>query len=215
MKVAITLLLASQVEAIQWTKRVKMAPRRIIDADGDGVEDNRAVSRNWLDRFGEDVYGYNIDDINNTHNGELPGHERWGEDPRPKYHWTTPFDERTDDAPEDGAMIQATVANYSNIIKGPEDLQLLSFSRDFVPFEKRPMYDADGDGVEDNMKLTSEQLDKFYKPNVYGAEIQYIYNTRHGNLPGERNKWFYDKQSEPENTYDVVKKNWNRLGDKV
>jgi hypothetical protein len=64
-----------------------MVPRKIIDADGDGVEDNRAVSRRWLDRFEEDVYGYYIDDIHNTHNGELAGHERWGEDPEPKNVW--------------------------------------------------------------------------------------------------------------------------------
>lgn len=73
-----------------WTKRVKMVPRRIIDADGDGVEDNRAVHRDWLDRFEEDVYGYYIDDIHNTHNGELPGHERWGEDGEPTNRWN-PF----------------------------------------------------------------------------------------------------------------------------
>jgi hypothetical protein len=72
---------------LQWTKRVKLVPRRIIDEDGDGVEDNRAVSRKWLDKFEEDVYGYYIDDIHNTHNGELPGHERWGEDPEPKNVW--------------------------------------------------------------------------------------------------------------------------------
>jgi hypothetical protein len=43
-----------------------MAPRRIIDADGDGVEDNRTVSRHWLDKIEADAYGYNIDDIHNT-----------------------------------------------------------------------------------------------------------------------------------------------------
>jgi hypothetical protein len=64
-----------------------MVPRKIIDADGDGVEDNRNVGRNWLDRMEEDVYGYYIDDIHNTHNGELPGHERYGEDPEPENVW--------------------------------------------------------------------------------------------------------------------------------
>jgi len=39
-----------------------------------------------------------------------------------------------------------------------------------------------------------------------------MYNTRHGNLPGELNKYFYDKQSEPEDNYDTVSKSWNRLG---
>ena len=58
---------------------------------------------------------------------------------------------------------------------------------------RRRIIDEDGDGVEDNIKLSSEQLDKFYLPNVFGAPIEHIYNTRHGNLPGERNKYFYDK----------------------
>jgi len=66
------------------TKRVKQAPRRIIDADGDGVEDNRAVSRPWLDKMHEEIYGDNIDDIHNTQHGELPGHERYGDDPVPE-----------------------------------------------------------------------------------------------------------------------------------
>ena len=64
-----------------------MAPRRIIDADGDGVEDNRAIARPWLDKFMEEVYGDGLDDIHNTHNGELPGHERHGEDPAPDGTW--------------------------------------------------------------------------------------------------------------------------------
>jgi len=80
-----------------------------------------------------------------------------------------------------------------NVINGPEDLELLSFSRDFRPFKPTAIYDEDGDGVEDNIHLTADQLDKFYKPNVFGAPIEHIFNTRHGNLPGERNKYFYDK----------------------
>ena len=46
-------------EAVQleWKPREKMAPRRIIDADGDGVEDNRKVARHWLDKIEADVYG--------------------------------------------------------------------------------------------------------------------------------------------------------------
>lgn len=79
------------------------------------------------------------------------------------------------------------------LVNGPEDLELLGFSREFRPFKKTAIYDADGDGIEDNMKLSSEQLDAFYKPNFFGAPIEHIFNTRHGNLPGERNKYFYDK----------------------
>ena len=176
-----------QVEE-QWKPRTKMAPRRIIDADGDGVEDNRAVSRKWRDKIEADVYGYNIDDINNTQNGELAGHDRYSDFPEPKHHWTTPFDERpkadaavqfdslngVDDLSNnygDAEMIQTTLSNYVNLINGPEDLELLAFSREFRPFKAKAIYDLDGDGVEDNMKLTSDQLDEFYKPNVFGAEI--------------------------------------------
>jgi hypothetical protein len=83
-------------EAVQleWKPREKVAPRRIIDADGDGVEDNRTVSRHWLDKIEADAYGYNIDDIHNTQNGELAGHDRYGDFPEPDHHWTTPFADR-------------------------------------------------------------------------------------------------------------------------
>ena len=161
-------------ELLQWNGREKMVPRRIIDADGDGVEDNRKVARHWLDKIEADVYGYNIDDIHNTQNGELAGHERYGEDPEPTHHWTTPFAERKslvqtdsingmDDLANnyyDNEMIQmqkeATLHNYMNVINGPEDLELLSFSRDFRAFKPTAIYDEDGDGVEDNIHLTSE-----------------------------------------------------------
>lgn len=68
----------------EWKPRTKVVPRKIIDADGDGVEDNRAVSRKWLDKFGKKIYGKEVDEIHNTHNGEMPGHEHYGEDPVPK-----------------------------------------------------------------------------------------------------------------------------------
>ena len=123
----------------QWKPREKRAPRRIIDADGDGVEDNREVARRILDKMEEDVYGVNgtpIDDINNTQNGELPGFDRWGEFPVPLYHWTTPFDERVSEAdrPEYQVMLQAgqaeaTLHNYARLINGPDDLELLGFSK--------------------------------------------------------------------------------------
>ena len=83
---AMAALLAT-TSAVQWKPRTKMVPRRIIDADGDGVEDNRTIARHNLDRFWEPVYGDDIDDIHNTHNGEIPGHERWGEDPEPGGKW--------------------------------------------------------------------------------------------------------------------------------
>jgi hypothetical protein len=67
--------------------------------------------------------------------------------------------------------------------------------------------------------LTHDQLDKFYKPNVYGAPIEHIYNTRNGNLPEERNKYFYDAQSEPHTDYNSVSTSWAKvhsgLGERV
>ena len=48
---------------------------------------------------------------------------------------------------------------------------------------KREIYDEDGDGVEDNVKKTYEELDDFYWPNNFNSADE-IYNTHHGNLPG-------------------------------
>ena len=56
-----------------------------------------------------------------------------------------------------------------------------------VDGQMRPIYDADGDGVEDNVKKTRDELDRFYEPaNFHPAED--IYNTQHGNLPGHIRK---------------------------
>ena len=55
----------------------------------------------------------------------------------------------------------------------------------------RPIYDEDGDGVEDNVKKTRDELDRFYEPAVY-REAEDIYNTHHGNLPGHVRKAEYE-----------------------
>ena len=57
--------------------------RRITDEDGDGVEDNVKKSQKELDGFRKVVFGSDIEDIHNTHNGEIAGHIRNGEDARP------------------------------------------------------------------------------------------------------------------------------------
>ena len=54
----------------------------------------------------------------------------------------------------------------------------------------RPIYDADGDGVEDNVKKTRDELDRFYEPAVYGV-AEDLHNTIHGNLPGHIRKAEY------------------------
>ena len=60
----------------------------------------------------------------------------------------------------------------------------------------RPIYDADGDGVEDNVKKTYKELDDFYYPCQFGS-VDEINNTHHGNLPGHVQKYWYDKEGEP------------------
>ena len=55
----------------------------------------------------------------------------------------------------------------------------------------RPIYDKDGDGVEDNIDRTREELDRFYLPNYY-FPTEDIYNTHHGNLPGHVRKAEYE-----------------------
>jgi hypothetical protein len=50
---------------------------------------------------------------------------------------------------------------------------------------RREIYDEDGDGVEDNVHKTFDELDRFYDPNVYGdAGDADIYNTHQGGMPG-------------------------------
>ena len=55
----------------------------------------------------------------------------------------------------------------------------------------RPIYDEDGDGVEDNVKKTRDELDRFYEPAVFGVAEE-IHNTHHGNLPGHVRKAEYE-----------------------
>lgn len=51
---------------------------KITDKDGDGVEDNVKKTAEELDRFNHPVFGTDIDDIHNTHQGTLPGHRHLG-----------------------------------------------------------------------------------------------------------------------------------------
>ena len=57
-----------------------------------------------------------------------------------------------------------------------------------MPYKPREIHDADGDGVEDNTHLTPDEIDSFYIPGVFNNAGDDIYNTHHGNTPGERQK---------------------------
>ena len=68
----------------------------------------------------------------------------------------------------------------------------------FVQYHKRKIYDADGDGVEDNIKKSYSELDDFYWPCQFGA-VDEINNTHHGNLPGHVNlEWDLVHEVEPQ-----------------
>ena len=54
-----------------------------------------------------------------------------------------------------------------------------------MPYEPIAIKDVDGDGVEDNVHLTADEIDSFYIPNYFNTADE-IYNTHHGNLPGHR-----------------------------
>ena len=85
---------------------------------------------------------------------------------------------------------------------------MLQRNRADGPFGQ-PIYDEDGDGIEDNSKLTHDALDKFYIPNRFHP-TEHVYNTRHGGLPGERQKYFFDQQKEYEDGYKIIKHDWKK-----
>jgi len=64
--------------------------RRIVDEDGDGIEDVEKFDHDTLDEFYDPAVFGKESEINNTHHGNLPGHKeyeftlRQGE---PTGHW--------------------------------------------------------------------------------------------------------------------------------
>ena len=99
---------------------------------------------------------------------------------------------------------QDLLSKLIDVVNSPEDLS----NDNLLMLEagKNKIYDADGDGVEDNVHKTHDELDKFYIPNRF-FPTEHIYNTRNGNLPGHLRKQFYDGQTEPA-SMDLVKHSW-------
>ena len=97
------------------------------------------------------------------------------EEDDPKSKWKNPLG-RTDDGEADDDVILQTFMQT--------DGTLMALTRGRVSkITKRRIYDADGDGVEDNVEKTRDELDRFYEPAVFGVAEE-INNTHHGNLPG-------------------------------
>ena len=85
---------------------------------------------------------------------------------------------------------------YTQLSEGaPVDTTLLQRGN---PYSPRKIYDEDGDGVEDNVPKTYDELDDFYYPNQFGP-VDEINNTHHGSLPGHvRLEWDEIHEVEPQ-----------------
>ena len=81
--------------------------------------------------------------------------------------WKNPIG-RTDDGDSDDQVILQTFMQTDGTM---------------MVLRKRRITDEDGDGVEDNVVKTRDELDRFYEPAVFGVAEE-INNTHHGNLPG-------------------------------
>ena len=101
------------------------------------------------------------------------GLPKWGN----PLHWK-------DDGNDDDVVVTQTDGSDIVIRRNIDDL----VSRSLM---QREIYDADGDGVEDNIHKTYDELDRFYIPNRYFPSED-IYNTHHGNLPGHVRKSEYE-----------------------
>ena len=59
----------------------------------------------------------------------------------------------------------------------------VSINNGMTMVQNRRITDLDGDGVEDNVEKTRDELDRFFEPAVFGV-AEDLYNTHHGNFPG-------------------------------
>ena len=95
-------------------------------------------------------------------------------DDRETSGWVNPLSVHDDGGDDDWVVVQVA----------QEDVSLLQLESKKDLYGKRKIYDLDGDGVEDNVKRSRDELDDFYYPNQFGDAGDDVYNTHHGNLPG-------------------------------
>jgi hypothetical protein len=120
------------------------------------------------------VFSAPVEDLHNTHNGEMPGHHRFGDSPEPGVNpWANAM---AREKAEYEARVEAKRLAQELEAKGFSGVQLdsqimfdetdanserdtapiieLSETTQKGPYEPRKIIDADGDGVEDNVKKT-------------------------------------------------------------
>ena len=102
------------------------------------------------------------------------------------------------------------ITDYINKFKSPADLEEFEMLQTGASWalNNNKIYDADGDGVEDNVKLTSDQLDNYFFPTVFNT-AEDLYNTRNGEYPGHLQREFYEGQAVPGNR-ELVKAEWKK-----
>jgi hypothetical protein len=168
------------------------------------------------------VYSPAVEDLHNTRNGELPGHVRWGEHPEPGTNPHAEQDAKDAKKKADAAAAekkgleaikkefvqtsQDALHNWSGFMTGSEQMEQYDLLQTGWAVNANKIFDADGDGVEDNVDFSSEELDAFYFPTNFNS-AEDVYNTRHGGMPGHRQREFYEGQSEPE-SMELVKGPW-------
>jgi len=114
------------------------------------------------------------------------------------------------DSEYDSEYLQTRLSSYVNMIDSPEALEDHVFLQSQWKRGANRIYDADGDGVEDNIRKTSDDLDNFYLPAVFG-DAEDLHNTHHGNLPGHTQREFDVMETEPVDHYSLTSDNWVRL----
>lgn len=103
----------------------------------------------------------------------------------------------------DTEYVQVKLADFVNKINGPDDLEYITNDESFLQTEFRrggpKLFDQEfqEDGTKDTMSWDGHSYDRFYRPNVFGAAIEDIFNTRTGHVPGKFVKEFSDSQTEP------------------
>ena len=102
------------------------------------------------------------------------------------------------------------ITDYINKFTSPADLQEFEMLQTGASWalNDNKIYDADGDGVEDNVKLTSDQLDNYFFPTVFNT-AEDMYNTRNGEYPGHLQREYYEGQAVPGNR-ELVKAEWKK-----